>query len=101
MLSLYGKLLRLRKEHAALSQGSYRGVPAQGNLLLYVRESGADRLLIALNFASAPASFTAPPGRANVLLSTAPTRLSESHGATIELGADEGIILALSPQATA
>jgi alpha-glucosidase len=101
MLCLYRKLLRLRKEHAALSQGSFRGLPAEGNLLIYVRESLADRLLIALNLGSAPATFSLPAaGPARLLLSTSPARLDEFSAGPIELGADEGVILALSPEPT-
>ena len=102
MLSLYRKLLRVRRAHAALSEGSYRGVPAVGNLLVYVREARADRLLIALNLGAAPARFALPTAEpARLLLSTSPARLGSLGAGPLELAGNEGIIVALSPGASA
>jgi alpha-glucosidase len=58
IFSLYRKLLHLRRERKALSQGVYGALVTQGDVLLYIREWGMDRLLIALNFAATPATVS-------------------------------------------
>ena len=100
LLCFYRRLLRLRREHAALRQGSYRAVPAQGNILAYERESPGDRLLIVLNFGSTPATLLLPsrdPMR--LLLSTSPARAGEFNPGSVELTPNEGIVFQLSPGA--
>jgi alpha-glucosidase len=110
MLSLYRRLLSLRRKHSALSQGSYQSLPAEGNLLLYVRQTPTERMVIALNLGSTatkfswPSSFAVPPtGSLPVLLSTSLTRTSTLLDGPVELGPDEGIILDMSttPHVTA
>jgi alpha-glucosidase len=100
MLSLYRGLLDLRRKHSALNQGSYQSLPAEGNLLLYVRQSPAECLVIALNLGSTatkfswPSAFSLPAtGSARVLLSSSPTRTSTLPAGPVELGPDEGVIL--------
>jgi alpha-glucosidase len=102
ILSLYLRLLQLRKQHAALSIGSYQAVAATGSLLAYVRQRHAERLLIIANLGAPPAEFAFQSvGRArSVLLSTyldGETRLAGSH---LFLRPDEGVIIALEPLAT-
>ena len=73
MLSLTRRLLRIRRAHPALDRGSYRpvdGVP--DGVYAFVREHGADRVLVLLNFLAAPAEVPLPGGARAVLISTEP-----------------------------
>ena len=109
MLSLYRSLLSLRRKHSALSQGSYHSLPAAGNLLLYVRQSPAERLVIALNLGATatqfawPSAFSSPSKNARVLLSTSPARTNTLPPGPVELAPDEGVIVAMctTPDAAA
>jgi alpha-glucosidase len=55
MLSLYRRLIHLRKGSAALMAGRYREVDAPPDCLIYLRESAeeaGERMLVAVNFSS-------------------------------------------------
>jgi alpha-glucosidase len=74
-------------------------VPEDGDLLSYRRQFDKQRrLLIILNFGSAPAAFQNPsvPQRGTVALSTHLDRDGESFGGRIVLRADEGVVVELS-----
>jgi alpha-glucosidase len=104
LLSLYRRLLGLRREHSALNQGSYQALPAAGNLLLYARQSPLERLVVALNLGSTATTFSLPSaGPARLLLSTLPARTGALPVGPIALGANEGVIVDLgtTPGATA
>ena len=68
LLSLYRRLLELRRSHAALVRGTIANVAAQGDVLTYERCLGDERLLIALNMGREDATVSAHGGV--VLLST-------------------------------
>jgi alpha-glucosidase len=72
ILTLYRRLIDLRRQHRALSIGSYRPITAEGDLLAYERTHAGERLLIALNLGRHPHTLDLPDGisRAQVLLST-------------------------------
>lgn len=91
MLSLYRRLLALRREHAALVRGTIENVAAQGDVLPYERRDGDPRLLIALNMGCEEAMVHTRAGV--VLLST----LAGSDGRVLDdgdnrLAAGEGIV---------
>lgn len=50
MLSFYKSLLRLRKEHPALTLGTYESLRYEDGLLTFVRRDESERILVALNF---------------------------------------------------
>lgn len=51
MISLYRLLIKLRKHHHALSEGSYTPLPYPAeNVLAYIRESGDEKILVLINF---------------------------------------------------
>ena len=52
MLSLYRRLLELRRSERALNFGSYRSVAAPDGVLSFIREAEGRRFLIALNLTS-------------------------------------------------
>jgi len=68
MLSLYRRLLELRRSNAALVQGAIENVAASGDVLTFERHYRGQRLFIALNMGAADAVMQ--PRRGMVLLST-------------------------------
>lgn len=88
MLSLYRRLIALRRKEPALSRGSYIGIECDPRCLGFIREADGARLLVLLNFSeeACPVPFA---GR--LLLSTDATR--EKVDA---LGPAEGVILRLA-----
>ncbi|MDJ0277050.1 alpha-amylase family glycosyl hydrolase [Sphingomonas sp. 2R-10] len=66
MLSLYRRLLALRRATPALATGAIGEVRADGDVLSYIRSDGTDRYRIVLNLGDRPAPIE--PGR--VILST-------------------------------
>jgi alpha-glucosidase len=109
LLTLYESLVRIRRSSPALRRGSYRSVDnVPSEVFAYVRELGAERWLVALNFSDDTRSLTltealggSPGGR--LCLSTDPGRDtgSTSFGAAIELASDEGVLLRLDDAGTA
>jgi alpha-glucosidase len=99
MLTLYRRLLRLRREQPALSVGSYVPVLAQGDLLAYVREAEGKRYLIALNLGHGPAILpTENLGSGHVVLATEPRRESQRVTNRVILQGDDGLIIELDPK---
>jgi alpha-glucosidase len=92
ILSLYRNLIALRRERKALNIGSYSKVRCAGNLMVYERRDGADRLLIALNFGHSEEAV-ALDGSARVLLSTHLDRADAAISGRCALRPDEGVIL--------
>lgn len=77
METLWRILIRLRKEHRALSRGEMIRIPTndQEHLFAYLRSSGSDRILVMLNFSSDPIEATARlpfarlfPGKKTILM---------------------------------
>ena len=93
--ALYRRLIAARRQHAALSAGRYRRVLAQGDLLLFERQSGGEAILIALNFGAQAISATLPPGLApgEVLVSGFGDREHEKIADKIGLRPDEGLVI--------
>ena len=98
MLSLYRRLLQLRRLHPALAVGEYRPVAASNGVLGYVRSAEGERFLIALNLTAEPAALTLESLGATertVMLSTYLDREDERLDTTLTLRADEGVLIAL------
>jgi alpha-glucosidase len=96
-LSFTRRLLELHRSSETLAQGTQRFIDAPHGVLAFVREHAGERLLIALNFTSAPAAIDLDVGRAAMILSTEPSRGAETEGARVTIGPDEGLILRLAP----
>jgi alpha-glucosidase len=100
LLSLYRTLLRERRASPALRRGSYRSLDVEAaDVYAYVREEGEERWLVALNFGSRPAAVTlaVDTAHATIRLSTsADRRPGAPAGARLDLGPDEGVLVALS-----
>jgi glycosidase len=89
MLSLYRRLIDLRRASPALSVGSYRQVFVDDDLLVYSRTSGDRRLLVALNFSHSPRQL--PPGMSAGLRPLLSTYLDVADAGVLR--PDEGLLL--------
>jgi len=98
ILNLYRHLIELRRREPALAIGQYVAVPTAGDLLAYRRQfDDAHRYLVVLNFAGEPAKFhSAIPEQSAIVLSTHLDREKEFITDTIELRANEGVIIELT-----
>ena len=91
MLSLYRRMIHLRKTTPALSEGTYRTeAGAPDDCLIFHRETSTQHLIVALNFADTPRRIEVP--RASILLSTI-EREGLVSGSTIDLAPNEGVVL--------
>ncbi|HEY0971601.1 MAG TPA: alpha-amylase family glycosyl hydrolase [Gemmatimonadales bacterium] len=97
MLSLYRRLLQLRRIEPALSVGSYTPVPSPSNVLAYVREADGRRFLVVLNLSHAPAVLQ--PEHLDVggeiVCATYSGREGERVERRILLEGDEGVVVRL------
>jgi alpha-glucosidase len=100
-LTLYRRLLQLRRSHSALSVGSYESVATTGDLLAYIRRAEGESFLIALNLGPAPCelSLQSLGLRGRRVLSTYLDAHEEETTANLALRANEGVILELAPAA--
>jgi alpha-glucosidase len=98
MLSLYRQLLELRQRTPALHSGLYRPLWSHhDNTLGFLRESGAERYLIALNLSGEPRSCVPErlPLQGRLLLSTHLDRAGEALSGRLELRSHEAVIARL------
>ncbi|RZK00420.1 MAG: DUF3459 domain-containing protein [Novosphingobium sp.] len=95
MLTLYRRLLALRRSHPALSLGDITLLSAEPDVIQYERHQGDERLLIALNLGTQPRKIRVPVDRriTDALLTTIPSR-----GFDGGLTANEGLILKVEPR---
>ncbi len=94
MLSLYRRIIHMRKHSRALSEGSYRTeANAPEDCLVYRREAASERMMVALNFTGETRRLEVP--RASIVLSSDPGRRESVVEGAIDLGAHEGVILQL------
>ena len=98
ILTLYRRLLALRRAHPALSVGRYEPVAATGHLLAYVREEQRERFLVALNFGEDPyeLSLETLAGAGRIMLSTYLDRDDDDPVKSVGLRANEGVIVRLT-----
>jgi alpha-glucosidase len=98
-LSLYRRLIDLRRAEPALHGGSYRAVDGKGGVLAYVREADGSRFLVALNLGPEPARLdglqSADADGGTVVVGTHGGRDGEPVGGALELRGDEGVVVRL------
>jgi alpha-glucosidase len=95
ILSLYRRLLALRRTTPALMGGAWDAVPSPDGVLAYRRSYERGAWLIALNLTAAP-HVVASPAEASggwVRVSTHLDRADEAVGETIALRPDEGLVI--------
>ena len=97
MLSLHRRLIALRRDSPALIAGEYRPVDVRGPCFAYLRALGDQAFLVALNLSDLPRVIALPPGigAGRVEVSTRDHRDRRATGESIELRADEGLIIRL------
>jgi alpha-glucosidase len=95
ILTLYRRLLALRKKEPALAIGDYHHVPAEGNLLAYVRRWDERQFLIVLNLCPQVGAFGSefPIARGRIAISTHLDRAGEKVEGSVTLRPDEGVII--------
>jgi alpha-glucosidase len=95
ILSLYKALIGLRKESSQLRSGDYVPIAAQGDLLLYRRQSEGNAVVIALNLGDQPVSIASDAAglSGKVLLSTFLDREGEKVEGALDLRGNEGVII--------
>jgi alpha-glucosidase len=92
MLSLYRRMIHLRKANRALSEGSYRTeANAPEDCLVFHREAANQHVMVALNFADTPRRIEIP--RASILLSSDLNRKAGAQRGEIELAGREGLVV--------
>jgi alpha-glucosidase len=95
ILTLYRRLIRLRRTHRCLAIGSYEPVKTDGDMLVYQRVAGDDRAVVALNFGREPHLLTLPdaPAEWRSLLTATLMPLPERIRGRLMLAPNEGVIL--------
>jgi len=95
ILSLYKALIALRKQLPQLVSGDYVPIAAQGDLLLYRRQSEGKSVVVALNLGAEPVSIASEAAglSGKILLSTSLDRQGEEIHVTLDLRGDEGVII--------
>jgi alpha-glucosidase len=93
ILTLYRRLIALRREHPALSIGDYVPGGIEGDVLWFERRHADTRLIVALNFGH-EAGVAHLPRDARLLLSTHLDRADERTGPELVVWPDEGVVLA-------
>ncbi len=94
MLSLYRRLLALRREHLALHAGAIEYVFTHNGILGYVRREGGERLQVMLNLTGDWQHIDFPAGR--LILSSAPERVVGGTESSLMLQPNEAVILRLN-----
>jgi alpha-glucosidase len=97
ILTLYRRLLAVRRAHPALTIGEFALLGAEDDVLVYARQHHAERLIVALNLAGRPHRLRLPDWATacRPLLSTVASAAPTGDGSLL-LRADEGVILELA-----
>jgi alpha-glucosidase len=95
ILSLYKALIALRRRLPQLVSGDYQPVAAQGDLLLYRRQSEGQAITIALNLGAEPVSLASDVlgHGSEILLSTLLDREGEKIKGALDLRGNEGVMI--------
>jgi alpha-glucosidase len=97
-LALFKRLTGLRRQTEALSTGSYRSLDAGDEAVFaYLRESGEERVLVALNFRPVPTevNLSAAGNAGDLLCSTLMDWEGQVDPARLALRPDEGVVVRL------
>ena len=97
LLTLYRRLIQLRRAELALSVGEYAPVPGYDDVMAYIRKAGDRRFLIVLNFSAQPQNFDLSVFEAQptLVLSTYLDVSADLRNDILRLRCDEGVILEL------
>ncbi|WP_445492174.1 alpha-amylase family glycosyl hydrolase [Rhodopseudomonas sp. RCAM05734] len=95
ILSLYVKLIDLRKHTLELVFGDYVPLQTAGDVLAYLRVYDGRALLVALNFSSEATSMHVEGEGGEIALTTELDRRGENVSGVLELRGNEGVIVRL------
>ena len=97
ILTLYRRLIELRRAEPALTVGEFAALPGSEDVMSYIRKTGERRLLIVLNLSSRPRIFdlSALEAQTVLRLSTHLDREHEQPSDDLLLRGDEGVIVEL------
>ncbi|MDQ6435913.1 alpha-glucosidase family protein [Mesorhizobium sp. LHD-90] len=87
VLARYREVLKFRRGEQALTKGSVELLDAPGDVLMFTREAGNEKLLCAFNFADAPADADLPRSVAGVSSIDFPGAEGRVVGSTLSLSA--------------
>lgn len=95
ILSLYKRLIALRKASPPLVSGDYHPIAAQGDLLIYRREAEGRAVTVVLNLGPEPIAVTTSAIRfgSEILLSTFLDREGERLEGVLDLRGNEGVVV--------
>jgi len=94
ILTLYRRLLEMRRGHAVFTRGHQRVLPVEGDVVSYLRDDGQRSAWVVLNLGPAGAEVATPSDLGGTIaLSTSLTREGESVGRSLWLGPDEGCVV--------
>jgi alpha-glucosidase len=94
ILSLYRRLLALRRSYKSLRLGRYETLTCRDDVFGFARGLGRERLIVLLNFSEQRRRVTLNRSdRARVLLSTACDRSGERTVSELTLAPNEAVIL--------
>ena len=98
ILNSYKALIGLRNKRPELVTGSYVPIAAQGDLLIYRRQSEVGALVIALNLGDQPISIASEAAglAGEILISTFLDRRGEKVEGRVDLRGNEGVIIGAS-----
>jgi len=94
LLSLYRRLIQLRRAEPVLVAGEYAPMRSRNDVLLYKRADGGDELLVALNITHEPRKLPWE-GKGTLMLSSHLDRDPQRIADPVLLRPDEGIIVKL------
>jgi alpha-glucosidase len=95
VLTLYRRLIALRRAEEALAVGSYASVMGSEDVMGYLRQARESRFLIALNLSARPQTLAALGLHGVVALSTHLDRQGDAIHDSVELRDNEGVIAKL------
>lgn len=97
ILTLYRRLLALRRRTSALSIGDYQEIRNEGSVLSFERRGAQEDVAVILNLEAEPSDWILPDGRkGHLLLTTMLDREGEPVGPVIRLRSNEGLIIRLT-----
>lgn len=92
-LSLFRRLIAMRRELPALTAGEHRLLHRDDACIVYERVAGEQRVVVALNLSGEPRALELGGIRGSVILSTMLDREGERVAGRIELRGDEGLMI--------
>ncbi|HEV8723461.1 MAG TPA: hypothetical protein VGW77_22810 [Candidatus Binatia bacterium] len=98
MLTLYNRLIKVRRGESALEVRQFEPMEADGDLLTYVRRDRESAFLIALNLRLQPQviNFSNKASEGRIALSTHLDRAGERVRGDLHLRAEEGLLVRLT-----